>query len=89
MNDVSLQLPKLTMAALEATFVEWLVHDGQHVVEGQPLYVVETDKVETEVSAPVTGILRHRGAESGSTYPIGTQVAIIEVTGSQAGSAGA
>ena len=44
--------------------VEWLVADGDDVADGQALYVVETDKVETEVEAATSGVIHH-GAPAG------------------------
>jgi pyruvate/2-oxoglutarate dehydrogenase complex dihydrolipoamide acyltransferase (E2) component len=78
-KTIPVQMPKLTMAAIEATFMQWLVPDGEYVIQDQPLYVVETDKVETEVPSPGTGILRHGAAEPEQAYPVGTLVATIEV----------
>jgi pyruvate/2-oxoglutarate dehydrogenase complex dihydrolipoamide acyltransferase (E2) component len=80
-EPVPVLLPKLTMAATEGTFVEWLVGDGEAVVEDQPLYVMSTDKVDTEVASPATGILWHGFIEPGDIYPVGTELALIEPTG--------
>jgi pyruvate/2-oxoglutarate dehydrogenase complex dihydrolipoamide acyltransferase (E2) component len=70
-------IPKLSLAISEAGLVEWLVDDGATVAEGQALYVIETDKVETEIEASSSGVL-HRAAEAGQTYPVGTEIATIE-----------
>lgn len=78
-STVSVQIPKLNMAAVEATFVEWLVEDGQHVDEEQAIYTAATDKVEVEVEAPATGILRHGSVEADGEYAVGTEVGVIEV----------
>jgi 2-oxoglutarate dehydrogenase E2 component (dihydrolipoamide succinyltransferase) len=78
MTAVPIQMPKLTMAATEGTFIEWLVADGQPVQEGDPLYTVGTDKVDSEVESPATGILRHGVAEPDADYPVGHVLAIIE-----------
>ncbi|GAA3385008.1 biotin/lipoyl-containing protein [Cryptosporangium minutisporangium] len=78
-QKVPVQVPKLTMATTEVTFLEWLVEDGQPVEEEQPIYVVATDKVENEVAAPASGILRHGTAEPEEVYPVGTEIAAIEV----------
>ena len=78
-QKVPVQVPKLTMATTEVTFLEWLVEDGQTVAEEQPLYVVATDKVENEVGAPAAGTLRHGTAEPEEVYPVGTEIATIEV----------
>ena len=89
MGDTPLRLPKLALAMTEGTLVEWLVSDGDAVVDGQPIYVVETDKVETEVPAAVAGTV-HRGAEAGGTYPVGTQLGwITGAGGTDVGTGGA
>jgi 2-oxoglutarate dehydrogenase E2 component (dihydrolipoamide succinyltransferase) len=77
-KSVPVQMPKLTMAAVEGTFVQWLVDDGESVVAEQPLYLVETDKVETEVPSPASGVLRHGAAEADEVYPVGAQLGLIE-----------
>ncbi len=79
MTTVPVQMPKLSMAAMDATFLEWLVGDGQSVAQQQPLYTVATDKVETEVPSPATGILRYGEAETDVVYPVGARLATIEV----------
>jgi pyruvate/2-oxoglutarate dehydrogenase complex dihydrolipoamide acyltransferase (E2) component len=79
-QQVSVQVPKLTMATTEVTFLEWLVEDGQAVEEEQPIYVVATDKVENEVNAPASGILRHGTVEAEEVYPVGTEIATIELS---------
>lgn len=60
----------------EATILEWLVADGGTVERGQPLYILETDKVETEIESPAAGCLRHVG-ETGVIYPVGTLIGEI------------
>ncbi|MER7687179.1 biotin/lipoyl-containing protein [Streptomyces sp. NPDC097610] len=79
MGDVvPVKMPKLTMAATEATFLEWLVEDGAAISEGDPIYTVATDKVENEVESPATGTLRHGDAEPETDYQVGTQLGTIE-----------
>lgn len=79
-NIVPVLMPKLTMAATEAIFMEWLVEDGHHVDEEQPIYLVATDKVESEVPSPASGILRHGDVEAEEEYEVGTEIGKIEVT---------
>ncbi len=45
----------------------------------QPLSTVATDKVEAEVPSPASGVLRHGEAETDVVYPVGAQLATIEV----------
>jgi 2-oxoglutarate dehydrogenase E2 component (dihydrolipoamide succinyltransferase) len=80
-NQVPVQMPKLNMAATDGTFLNWLVPDGTPVQEQQPIYAAATDKVEVEVEAPATGILRHGDAEEDRDYPVGTRLGVIEVGG--------
>jgi pyruvate/2-oxoglutarate dehydrogenase complex dihydrolipoamide acyltransferase (E2) component len=72
-----LNIPKLGTAMSEGTLVEWLVADGDQVDAGQPVYRLETDKVENEVEAPVGGRLKIL-AEAGGAYEVGAQVGEIE-----------
>ncbi len=63
----------------EATFVEWLVAEGDAVEKGQPILVVDTDKVVAEMEAPSDGFLVgiRPGLEDGALIPIGVTVAFI------------
>jgi pyruvate/2-oxoglutarate dehydrogenase complex dihydrolipoamide acyltransferase (E2) component len=73
----AINIPRLSVAVSEATLVETLVKDGDTVHEGEALYVVETEKVETEVVAGASGTVRWTG-EMGTVYPIGAQIGVIE-----------
>ena len=71
---MEIRIPKLGMEMTEGTLARWLVEDGAEVARDQPLYLLETDKVENEVLAPVSGVLRRVGHE-GETYPVGEVIA--------------
>ncbi len=71
---MEIRIPKLGMEMTEGTVARWLVEDGAEVDRDQPLYLLETDKVENEVLAPVSGVLRRVGHE-GETYPVGEVIA--------------
>lgn len=55
------------------TVIQWLVDDGVEVTLGQPVMLIETDKVESEVESTGAGVLRHVG-EAGMEYPCGDQI---------------
>jgi len=55
--------------------VEWLAGEGEHVVEGQPLVSVETDKAIVEIPAPATGTLGAILSPAGQVVPVGTRLA--------------
>jgi pyruvate/2-oxoglutarate dehydrogenase complex dihydrolipoamide acyltransferase (E2) component len=70
-------LPKIGFSMNEGQIAEWLVADGAHVNEGDPLYLLEADKSTNEVEAPATGTLSIE-AEAGETYEVGTVIGYIE-----------
>ena len=74
---MEIRIPKPGDAIVEGTIARWLAADGAQVREGQSLYLLETEKVELEIEAPVSGVLRHVGAE-GQTYPVGALIATID-----------
>jgi pyruvate/2-oxoglutarate dehydrogenase complex dihydrolipoamide acyltransferase (E2) component len=70
-------LPKIGFSMNEGQIAEWLYGDGEQVVEGELLYLLEADKSTNEVEAPASGILRIVGVE-GETYEVGTVIGYIE-----------
>jgi pyruvate/2-oxoglutarate dehydrogenase complex dihydrolipoamide acyltransferase (E2) component len=75
--SVPINIPKLGVSMTEGTLIEWLVADGAVVSEGDPIYLIETDKVENEVGATASGTIRLSG-EAGETYAVGEQIGEIE-----------
>lgn len=69
-------IPKIGFSMNEGELAEWLVKDGAHVKEGDPLYSLEAEKSTNEVESPATGTLRIIG-QVGETYEVGTVVAEI------------
>ena len=68
-------LPKLTYEMEEGHILEWLCEEGEKVVVGQPLFVVETDKAAVEVPAEQAGNLLKILVPAGETVPVSTAVA--------------
>lgn len=76
---VEVILPKQGMYEGDATLVEWLVAEGDAVDVGDPLFVVETDKVESEIDAEDGGLLVPV-VESGSEVPVGSVIGYLAST---------
>ena len=55
-------VPALGESITEGLISQWLVADGEAVTVDQPIYELDTDKISTEVQAPVAGVLRHKAA---------------------------
>jgi 2-oxoisovalerate dehydrogenase E2 component (dihydrolipoyl transacylase) len=87
-NTTRVVMPQLGESVHEGTISKWLVKVGEKVVEFEPMLEVDTDKVNAEVPAPVTGILREILAKEGETVQAGAEIAVVEV-GSEDGKASA
>lgn len=74
-------IPMLGVTIENGIIVEWLKNEGDSVQKGESLFVVEADKVVTEVESPVTGILAKIFLSVGQKVPVLTVVAIITEAG--------
>ena len=74
-------MPQLGESVHEGTISRWLVKPGDQVVEFEPMLEVDTDKVNAEVPAPVSGILREILAKEGETVQAGAEIAVVETVG--------
>ncbi len=72
-NDIL--MPKLGLTMTEGMIAEWAVRPGDHVQPGQLMFVVETDKVATEIPATSAGEMLEILVEQGETVPVGAVVA--------------
>jgi pyruvate/2-oxoglutarate dehydrogenase complex dihydrolipoamide acyltransferase (E2) component len=70
-------LPKLGFDMNEGVLAEWLAQDGADVKEGQPLYLLESEKSSNEIEAPASGKLKISAAPQ-QTYQVGTVLGYIE-----------
>ena len=55
-------VPRPGLSVNEVTVVEWLVSDGETVEEGDLICDLATDKVDTSIEAPASGVLTHTAA---------------------------
>lgn len=60
-----------------AEITEWLVAVGETVDHEQPMAEISTDKVDTELSAPVAGRVVQLLVEEGEEVPVGTVIALL------------
>jgi len=83
---VSVQMPALGESVTEGTVTRWLKQEGDTVVADEPLVEVSTDKVDTEIPAPASGVLTKIVAHEDDTVPVGGELAIIGDAGEAAAS---
>lgn len=72
-NDIL--MPKLGLTMTEGMIADWSVRPGDLVQPGQVMFVVETEKVATEIPAPSSGEILEILVQQGETVPVGTVVA--------------
>ncbi len=76
MYDV--ELPKWGMTMQDGTVSEWVKGPGDTVSEGDVIAIIETEKVDADLEAPESGVLKEILVEAGQTVEVGTVLACIE-----------
>src|SRR5207249_3828928 len=77
-------MPQMGVSVSEGTVTKWLKNPGDTVEADEPLLEISTDKVDTEVPAPGSGVLSEILVQEGQTVDVGTLLARI---GGEAGAA--
>jgi len=85
--SVSVSMPQLGESVTEGTVTRWLKREGEHVEADEPLLEVSTDKVDTEIPSPVSGVLRGISVAEDETVAVGAELAVIDEDGSAAAAA--
>ena len=81
MSLITLYLPKMGESVIEVVVLDWCVQEGEAVVEGAPLLEVATDKVDAEIPATYTGMIKKLLVKKGDVLAIGAPIALLEVEG--------
>ncbi len=74
---VDVVMPQMGVSVSEGTVTRWLKNVGDTVQADEPLLEISTDKVDTEVPSPGTGVLQEILVQEGETVDVGTLVARI------------
>jgi pyruvate/2-oxoglutarate dehydrogenase complex dihydrolipoamide acyltransferase (E2) component len=82
--SLEVTMPQMGESVVEGTVTKWLVKEGDLVSEDQPLCEISTDKVDTEIPSPGSGIIAQLIASEGQTLPVGAALALIESGGAGA-----
>ena len=85
----SVKMPQLGETVVEGTILKWLKHEGETVELDEPLFEISTDKVDTEVPSVASGTLTKILVPEGTTVSVGTELAVIEGEGGDAGAGAA
>src|SRR5947207_8770227 len=76
--SVSVSMPQLGESVTEGTVTRWLKKEGELVERDEPLLEISTDKVDTEIPSPASGILRGIAVAEDETVAVGAELASID-----------
>jgi pyruvate dehydrogenase E2 component (dihydrolipoyllysine-residue acetyltransferase) len=74
---IDVVMPQMGVSVSEGTITKWLKQEGEEVQSDEPLLEISTDKVDTEVPSPGTGVLTQILVQEGETVDVGTKLAVI------------
>jgi pyruvate dehydrogenase E2 component (dihydrolipoamide acetyltransferase) len=77
-------MPQMGESIVEGTITKWLKKPGDKVQRDEPLFEISTDKVDAEIPAPASGVLREIKVAEGTTVGVNTVVGTIAVDGEAA-----
>jgi pyruvate dehydrogenase E2 component (dihydrolipoamide acetyltransferase) len=74
---ITFGMPSLGHTMEKGKIIEWLKQEGDAVAKGEPLVVIETDKVITEVESPVDGVVLKIAVAAEEERPIGSPLVLL------------
>src|SRR4051812_25881999 len=83
---IDVVMPQMGVSVSEGTITKWLKQEGEEVEADEALLEISTDKVDTEVPSPGSGILTEILVQEGQTVDVGTKLAVIGGDGAGAAS---
>src|SRR5438067_9683672 len=78
------KMPQLGETVVEGTITRWLKHEGDRIEADESLVEVSTDKVDSEIPSPATGVIARLRASEGETVGVGAVIAEIAAPDEQA-----
>lgn len=84
---VTITMPQLGETVTEGTILSWAKQVGDTIAEDEVLVEISTDKVDTEMPSPASGVIEKILVEEGETVTVGTEIAVIADAADAAGGA--
>jgi pyruvate dehydrogenase E2 component (dihydrolipoamide acetyltransferase) len=78
---VDVVMPQMGVSVSEGTITKWLKQEGEEIQADEPLLEISTDKVDTEVPSPGSGVVQQILVQEGETVDVGTKLAVIGAAG--------
>src|SRR5436309_10287818 len=80
-------MPQMGESIFEGTLTKWLKKAGDKIQRDEPLFEISTDKVDAEIPAPASGVLKEVKVQEGTTVQVNTVVGVIDGDGAGASTA--
>jgi 2-oxoglutarate dehydrogenase E2 component (dihydrolipoamide succinyltransferase) len=77
MAETKVIMPQMGESIFEGTITKWLKKTGDRVERDEPLFEISTDKIDTEIPSPASGVVQDILVKEGDTVQINTVVAVI------------
>lgn len=84
MATIEIKLPKMGESIKEATILNWLKKEGEQVEKDEPILEVATDKVDSEIAAPESGVIANLLFKENEVVKVGEVIAQLDSGGSSA-----
>jgi 2-oxoglutarate dehydrogenase E2 component (dihydrolipoamide succinyltransferase) len=81
---IDVVMPQMGVSVSEGTITRWLKQEGESVEADETLLEISTDKVDTEVPSPGSGVVQQILVPEGETVEVGTRLAVIAPEGAAA-----
>lgn len=85
---VEMLMPQMGESITEATISKWLKQAGETVKKDEVILEISTDKVDSEIPAPASGVLSEVLFQAGDVVPVKSKIAIIDTEGAAAAASG-
>ncbi|WP_185873852.1 dihydrolipoamide acetyltransferase family protein [Blattabacterium cuenoti] len=79
MAEYNLTIPAMGESIAEATIIRWLKKEGDFINKEDLLVEIATDKVDSEITSPVNGILKKKLFSTNEVVKVGCCIAILEI----------
>jgi pyruvate dehydrogenase E2 component (dihydrolipoamide acetyltransferase) len=81
---IDVVMPQMGVSVSEGTVTKWAKAEGDAVEADETLLEISTDKVDTEVPSPASGVVQQILVQEGETVEVGTKIAVIAPEGAAA-----
>jgi len=78
---VDVVMPQMGVSVSEGTITRWMKGVGDTIEADETVVEISTDKVDTEIPSPASGVIKELLADEGDTVPVNTRIAVIDTGG--------